>query len=124
MSELWDKALEAADDARLLLREGRFNGASNRAYYALFNTARALLIERYGADTLDVKRHATVLRLFSKYFIDAGLFDARFGALLRRASEMRRVADYDELPVDEKEARQILEAMEQFLSIAADVRKA
>jgi uncharacterized protein (UPF0332 family) len=124
MTELWDKALEAADDARLLLRAKRFNGASNRAYYALFNTARALLVERCGADALEVKRHATILRLFSKHFIDAGYFDAKFGAVLRRASEMRRVADYDQVPVSENEAAQILDAMEQFLAIAASVREA
>ncbi|MEX2034701.1 MAG: HEPN domain-containing protein, partial [Xanthobacteraceae bacterium] len=112
MSELWHKALEAADDARLLLREGRFNGASNRAYYAMFNTARALLIERYGAEAFDVKRHATVLRLFPRHFIDAGHFDASFGAIMRRAAEVRRVADYDEMPVSRNEAQQILDAME------------
>jgi len=122
MSELWNKALEAADDARLLLREGRFNGASNRAYYAMFNAARALLIERHGADALDVKRRATVLRLFSRHFIEPGLFEARFGAILRRVSEARRVADYDEMPVTKHEAQQIVQAMDEFLSIAVDVR--
>ena len=123
MNELWNKAQEAAGDARLLLREGRFNGASNRAYYAMFNTARALLIGRLGADALDVKRHATVLRLFSKHFIDEGRFDSKFGAIMRRASEMRRVADYDEMPVSEQEARDIVEAMEQFLALAAAARE-
>jgi uncharacterized protein (UPF0332 family) len=124
VSELWDKALEAADEARILLREGRFNGASNRAYYAMFNTARALLIERHGAEALDVKRHATVLRLFSKHFIEAGHFDVSFGAIMRRAAEMRRVADYDEMSVSKNEAQQILDAMERFLTVAAKVREA
>ena len=42
MSGLWRKACEAAEDARLLYRNERFDGACNRAYYAMFNAARAL----------------------------------------------------------------------------------
>ena len=123
MSDLWDKALEAADDARLLLRAGRYNGACNRAYYAMFNAARALLADTHDVELSDIKRHATVLRLFSKHFIDGGLFAAEYGPLLRRASEARLVADYDEIPVSEKEAAQIVKAMDGFVEFAVSARK-
>ncbi|MBZ0139726.1 MAG: HEPN domain-containing protein [Pseudorhodoplanes sp.] len=123
MSDLWGKAQEAADDARLLLRAGRYNGACNRAYYAMFNAARALLVEKEGIELSAIKRHATLLRLFSLHFIDKGIFAADFGPLLRRAADARLVADYDASTVGQTEAQSILDAMERFLTVA-DAAKA
>lgn len=41
--EMMDKAERAEASARLLLDSGDTDGASNRAYYAMFDAARAVL---------------------------------------------------------------------------------
>jgi uncharacterized protein (UPF0332 family) len=40
-ADLWNKAHQAASSARLLLNAGDTSGACNRAYYAMFDAARA-----------------------------------------------------------------------------------
>lgn len=42
-AEFWAKANQAAASARLLLTAGDTSGACNRAYYAMFDAARAAL---------------------------------------------------------------------------------
>jgi uncharacterized protein (UPF0332 family) len=122
MNELWSKAVEAADDAKLLLRADRYNGASNRAYYAMFNAARALLIEKCQAKADELKRHATILRLFSKHFVETGLFEPEFGPIMRRASNTRFMADYEATQVSKNDAQATVDAMDRFMAIASTVR--
>jgi uncharacterized protein len=122
VSDLWTKAIEAAEDARMLFDAGRYNSACNRAYYAMFNAARALLIDKAGLAADAVKRHATVLRLFSQHFVERGPFDTEIGRLLRRASDARLVADYDVTAVRREEATTVIEAMEQFMASATPIQ--
>ena len=44
VQELLEKATQAAASARLLLESGDMDGACNRAYYAMFDAARAVLL--------------------------------------------------------------------------------
>lgn len=61
-SDLMAKAARAALSARVLLDAGDADGASNRAYYAMFDAARAALL----ASGHDVgKTHKGVLNAFS-----------------------------------------------------------
>ena len=116
MSNLWQKALETAEEARLLLRRGHPNGAVSRAYYAAFTAARVLLIEKAGFKRADLRRHSAVLRLFSEKFIKTGVISAELGRGLHRLFEARASADYGEAPIDSEEAAQSLEAMAAFLA--------
>jgi uncharacterized protein (UPF0332 family) len=122
VSELWDKALEFAQDARLLLEAERYNGAASRAYYAMFNAGRALLVEKHGISLEAIKRHATIYRLFSVHFVATGQFDGELAKALGRASEVRKTADYDEMAVTAGQAKQICDAMERFLAMAESIR--
>ena len=74
MSDLWVKARENAKAARLLLEAQCYNSACTRAYYAMFTAARCLLHECAGIELDALKRHATVLRLFSLHFVREGAF--------------------------------------------------
>ena len=104
------------------MQAGQFNDACTRAYYAMFNAARALLVEMHGYTPEQLKRHATVLRQFSVHFVATGAFSADAGRVLRRASDLRIVADYDEAAVQTDRARNTVDAMEKFISAAAAVR--
>jgi len=120
VSDLWDKACEAAKDARLLFEAGRYDGACNRAYYAMFNAARACLAT-HGVDPKRAKRHATVQRLFSLQFVQEGQFDDEDGRALRRAGEYRNVADYDDVSVGHSRVEAVMASMERFMAAAQRV---
>ena len=117
MRELWSKAQEAAEDARLLLREGRFDGATSRAYYAMFSTARALLA-RDGAAAAEAKRHATVWRQFSMRYVEPGHLDKSEGQAIARFSELRKIADYSDRQVTESAAKAMIATMERLIAFA------
>lgn len=119
--ELWTKALAAASSARTLLEHGDGDGATSRAYYAMFNAARALLWWKHGFGPGDAKTHATVIRRFSKHFVQDGPLGAEYGRLLIEAAQARFVADYDEA-VALYAARERVEAMSRFLDALATLK--
>ena len=116
MTALADNAKEAAEESRVLFRAGHYGGACSRAYFAMFNMARALLLEK-GYRPEEAKTHKSVLRLFSMAFVKPGLFEAQNGRALREAYDARQEADY-EGGISERDAATILASMEHFLKIA------
>lgn len=123
MNPLWQNAMEAADEARLLLQNDHFRGAVSRAYYAVFTAARFLLVEREGYPESEIRRHSAVLRLISDRFVKTGFFDRELGRRLHVLSEERASADYQPLPVSENDARQALAFMERFLDQVTELRE-
>lgn len=119
MNGLWEKATEAAVDARFDFERGRFDAAANRAYYAMYNAARVLL-ELRGFPRATMKRHATVQRRFWSEFVREGPFADDDGLALRLASDARVVADYDDVPVTRAKAESIIASMDKFMRIAPE----
>ena len=64
-------AEEAEKEARALFALGLYRGACSRAYYAMFNMARALLLLR-GREPEATKTHRTVIQMFSNEFVRNG----------------------------------------------------
>jgi uncharacterized protein (UPF0332 family) len=87
------KARESLASARTDLEAGRLNGASSRAYYAMFHAARAAL-EARGIATSSA-RHGAVIRRFGLTFVKNGPLDAAHGRNLNKALEIRNEGDYD-----------------------------
>ena len=117
--DLWAKALNAAASARALLERGDGSGATSRAYYAMFNAARALLWLRDGIEPSESKKHASTIRKFSEQFVKTGLVPVALGRLLNEAAEARFIADYDEVDVEPVVAKERIEAMDRFLDVLA-----
>jgi uncharacterized protein len=117
--ELQANAREAAEEARVLFRARLFGGACSRAYYAMFNAARAMRATR-GYRPEEVKTHKSVLRLFSLEFVKAGPLDAEVGKTLRRAADARQVADYAG-GVTAEEAEEVMAALERFMRHAEQI---
>jgi len=92
------KARESLESARADLDAGRVNGASSRAYYAMFHAARAAL-EARGAAT-GGQRHGAVIRRFGLTFVKNGPLGAAHGRNLNKALEIRNEGDYDLEPPD------------------------
>ncbi len=114
MDSLWIKALAAADDAELLYGAKRFDAACNRAYYAMFNAARALLLAR-SLDPDKSKRHATVLSLFSLQFVKEGPFSPTDGRALGEAAKARNLADYGNASVGAEAIDDVMSALRRFI---------
>ena len=112
-SNLMAKAAQAAVPARLLLDAGDADGASNRAYYAMFDAARAALL----ASGHDVgKTHKGVLNAFSDRLVKNGPLPKEMGRLLKHAETFRYVADYEGDPVELDDAREMVTQAETFVA--------
>ena len=94
-AELIEKAERAVASARLLLDEGDIDGACNRAYYAMFDAARAaLLVARSPARAESTRTHSGLITAFSLELVKAGQVDTELGRALNKAAEVRMIADY------------------------------
>lgn len=110
--------METAQDARLLFSEGRYSGASNRAYYAMFQIARALLT-KHGFDVSKSRTHRGLLRLFSLKLVLTGIVPREAIRAFARASETRWEVDYGVVPLEGRVSQERLEDMEKFIAMAA-----
>jgi len=111
--DLMVKAIQAAASAKLLLDAGDADGASNRAYYAMFDAARAALL----ASGFDMgKTHKGVLNAFSDRLVKNGPLPKEMGRLLKQAETFRYVADYEGDPVEMSDARKMVEQAETFIA--------
>ena len=111
--DLMAKALQASVSARVLLDVGDADGASNRAYYAMFDAARALLLSS-GFDS--GKTHKGVLNAFSDRLVKNGPLSKEMGRLLKHAETFRYVADYQGDPVELGDAREMVTQAEAFVA--------
>jgi uncharacterized protein (UPF0332 family) len=94
MNRLLQKARRSLDSAALLLEAQDFDGAVNRAYYACYDAARAVLETVAEIDIGEVKTHAGLIRLFNLKVVKTGLLPPRIGRLLGREEQLRLFADY------------------------------
>src|SRR3979411_2841087 len=84
ITELFSKASKASRVARALVEDGDFDDAVSRAYYAMFNAARCVLI------SMDEKHaksssHKETLSNFHRLLVHTGKVDKSFGEALQRA---------------------------------------
>lgn len=103
VAHLRDKAREALAAARYNLVGGFTGTAVNRAYYAAFYVARAVLLLEGEAP----RTHKGVQRQFLLHFVQTGRLEEPAAAILSRAARMREEADYDDaaqIEADEGEA--------------------
>jgi uncharacterized protein (UPF0332 family) len=115
MESLLRKSEAAARSAQLLFEAGDFDGCANRAYYAMFDIARAYLAARHGVRSDEVKTHAGLLSTFSRLGVKKDGLDAELGRALNQTAGARLVADYDDRSVDREAAVTLLRQMEAFV---------
>lgn len=124
--ELLAKAIQAAASAKILLDTGDADGACNRAYYAMFDAARAALIASGASVEPEVaKTHNGLIAAFSLHLVKAGRVPVELGRALNKAEELRRIADYKGDPVETgdaawavSQAREFVQAMQATFQIA------
>ena len=107
------KAVQAVASAKVLIDTGDADGASNRAYYAMYDAARAaLLVCGHGIG----KTHKGVLNAFSDRLVKNGPLPKEMGRLLKHAEAFRYVADYEGDQVELNDAREMVEQAETFVA--------
>ena len=114
MNGLLAKAHRAEKSAIALLQMGDAEAAINRAYYAMYDAARAAL-QSIDPVLAAAKKHSTVIGRFSKYFVQERNFPKELGRSLSRAFDSRLVADYSDAPVAFETAAEVVEAMQRFI---------
>lgn len=107
--------MQAREDAHVLMRAGSHDGAANRAYYAMFNAARAALEARTDLKVEDIRRHSAVLQLFSLHVVKPGLVSAKLSADINEAFQARAIADYATTSVPAGDAHELIQLMEEML---------
>ena len=122
LDELLAKAETAVTSAQLLLNAGDNDGASNRAYYAMFDAARAgLLAIAPDAKVETIKTHNGLITVFSQRFVKTGKIPVELGRNLNRVEEIRLMADYKGDSVDAEAATWAVEQAGIFLQSIRDV---
>lgn len=111
------KATQAVASSRVLLELGDEDGACNRAYYAMFDAAQAALLMS-GVPTPDAlgKTHRGLINTFSAYLVKDGPVSKELGRQLKRAEEVRLVADYNGESVERADAAELVVQAEVFVS--------
>ena len=104
-----EKAKNDLSDAQKSFSEEMYETAANRAYYAIFHAARAVLI----LDGQDYKRHSGVISFFRKDYIKTGVLNESLSEIIKNAFELRTESDCSDFFVISKEEikRQIDDAV-------------
>lgn len=114
--DLMTKARRALASADTLLQDSDCDGACNRAYYAMFDAARAALIASKAAVPPEIaKTHSGLIAAFSLHLVKPGLFPVALGKAFNRTEDLRLVADYKGDTITEEEARWAVEHARNFL---------
>lgn len=86
-----ENAREVLEVARLNLGNDYYGSACNRAYYAVFYAASALLF----AKGMSFGKHSAVLSAFRQHFIKTGELDVKWSEVYQRIMSHRQTGDYD-----------------------------
>lgn len=105
-------AEERLKAARLLLEKQMYSDAVSRAYYAVFQAARAVLASK----GLDSRKHSGIIGLFNQQFVKTGLLSKDYGKILKNCRDLREAGDYDDFYlVSREEALKVMENASRFI---------
>ena len=114
--ELFEKAATALNSSQLLFRSGDFDGACNRAYYAMFDAARAAMLIEEGDDrVLSIKTHSGLISTFSIRLVKSGKVSLELGKSFNKVEDLRLVADYKGDPVAAEQAQWAVDQAKAFV---------
>ena len=96
------------------------SGACNRAYYAMFDAARAaLLAGKEPVKSEVIKTHSGLIAAFSLHLIKSGRIPTAYGKSLRQVDQIRLIADYSDEEPDRETAASAIEQANHFVQAVA-----
>ena len=112
---LINKAKDSIGAARTLVREGYYDFAASRAYYAMFYIAEAMLMQLEQS----YNKHSAVISAFGREYAKTGIMDSKFHQWLIDAQDFRNIGDYGvEAHVSRNDANSVCEWAEEFINHA------
>lgn len=109
------RARQALSAGELALAHDDYITAVNRAYYATFYAANALLSTK----GLERSKHSGVIAAFRQHFIKTGLIEAEYSDIYGAVMEDRAEGDYNlEFDTDADQAEQDMARAQRFLARA------
>lgn len=118
------KAWRATESAQLLLKSGDTDGACNRAYYAIFDAARATLLALHPEiETRSIKSHSGLISAFSLHVVKPGLIAVDHGRAFNRVHDIRLLADYTDEPIPAETVRGAIEQAIEFVGAAEELMR-
>jgi uncharacterized protein len=104
-AQLIARAQRTVASAKLLFDAADLNGACNRAYYAMFDAARAALLtidEPFQSEV--IKTHSGLITAFSLHLIKTRRLPEQYGKAFRQVDQIRLIADYSDAEIDGADA--------------------
>ena len=109
----WNTQLNAFPRQETYLKQGNYESAANRSYYAVFHAMRAVL----AFDEIDMKRHSGIISEFRRRYIKTGIFETRMSEIISVLFDVRTDSDYDDFFVISKADTAVqIENAEYFVS--------
>ena len=93
-----ERSKDCLREAKLLLDNGEYRGAANRAYYAAFHALRAVL----ALDDFDSKKHSGIISKFRETYIKTGRFTPAMSDTISSLFRIRSASDYDDFYIASK----------------------
>jgi uncharacterized protein (UPF0332 family) len=111
---IMEKALASA---RILFDAGDGDGATNRAYYAMFDAAVAALVwAGIGTAQDQHKTHGGLIASFGLHLVQTGRLPAELGRSFNRVQELRLTGDYLAAPVPLEKAAWATQQADTFVA--------
>ena len=108
--------------AKVLLELGDSDGACSRAYYAMYDAARACLAWAcVTPERGEFKTHHGLIAAFGLHLVKPGFFPVEIGKALQTVQTLRQLADYEATQVPRDKAEQALIASEKFVATAKSI---
>ena len=120
VTDLSRKADNSTAAAKSLLEQGHTDDAADRAYYAMFNAARAALLA-FGYEVEIHKTHKGVINAFSHHLVKQGIASPELAVSLKQAESTCIMADYRGDSVDPGVARDVVEQAEKFVAAMREI---
>ena len=115
--QFFEKADRSIEAARILLREGAYDFAASRAYYAMFYAAEALLNEQ----GLHFRKHSAVHAAYGEEFAKTAILDPKFHRWLLDSSDKRLLGDYEiGVTLTREDIEQMIAQAKEFCVTASD----
>ena len=115
---LIDKAKDSVGAAQTLIRDGYYDFAASRAYYAMFYIAEALLMQLGES----YNKHSAVISAFGRAYAKTGIMDSNFHRWLIDAQDFRNIGDYGvEAHVSRDDANSVCDWASEFIDQAEDL---
>ncbi len=114
------RAFETLKEADVMRREGFYNAAVNRLYYACYYATIALLLKH----NIQTQTHNGVKSMLGLHFVSTGKLPVKIGKIIGTLFEKRHSGDYDDFAYcDEELVNDLYPQAEMYINAVEELIK-